>query len=277
MKVRAAVVQPVTPMYPDEAQSLPDALRYIDAAADQGVQILCFPESYPGCWKMPIRYSPVPELAARAKQRGLYVICGDLEDARPERAGVYTLLVLIGPDGKVAGKYRRTSPVAPWMYPGGTFWDFPYATGDELPVFDTDLGKVALLMCSEVYVPELARIVAIKGAEMCFLPAGAPKTALWHTWRNLIWARASENLMFTATCQNLFGVEEGLAMLCSPEEILVESTKEGLFVADLDLDRIRWLRETWDASEYPRRWKTKPGIFKQWRRPELYRKNCEDW
>ena len=59
VKVRAAVVQPVTPMYPDEAQSLPDALRSIDAAADRGVQILCFPESYPGCWKMPIRYSPV--------------------------------------------------------------------------------------------------------------------------------------------------------------------------------------------------------------------------
>jgi predicted amidohydrolase len=262
MKVRAAVVQPVTPLYPHEAQSLPDALRYIDQAADQGVQILCFPESYPGCWKMPIRYSPVPEVAARAKARGLYVICGDLEDARPERDGVYTLLVLIGPDGKVAGRYRRTSPIAPWMYPGGKFWDFPYLTGDELPVFDTDLGKVALLMCSD---------------EICFLPAGAPKTTLWHTWRNLTWARASENLMYTATCQNLFGVEDGLAMICSPEEVLVESKKEGIFTADLDLERVRWLRNEWDISEYPRRWKTKPGIFKQWRRPELYRKNCEDW
>jgi hypothetical protein len=48
MKVRAGVVQPVTPKYPDEANTLPEAARPMDQAAEQGVQVLCLPESSPG-------------------------------------------------------------------------------------------------------------------------------------------------------------------------------------------------------------------------------------
>jgi predicted amidohydrolase len=41
-------------------------------------------------------------------------------------------------------------------------------------------------MCSEVYMPEVTRALALRGAEMIFLPAGVDKLALWATWRNLI-------------------------------------------------------------------------------------------
>jgi predicted amidohydrolase len=155
-------------------------------------------------------------------------------------------------------------------------WNFNYSAADDLPVFKTRYGIVGLLICSEVYMPELSRILALKGAEVVFLPAGGSKSALWETWRTLIFARAIENLMCTATCQNLTGSEDGLAMIASPEGILVESKKEGIYTAEIDLDRIRALREIPnDESERERslRPKTKPGLLKYWRRPEVYEKS----
>jgi len=103
------------------------------------------------------------------------------------------------------------------------------------------------------------------------------KYELQATWRNLIWSRAIENLAYTVTCQNILGAEQGLAMICSPEEIVVESTKPGIFIAECDIDRIRWLRQEKDLYGPPMPWNTKPGTLRDWRRSEVYRKNFPDW
>jgi len=71
--------------------------------------------------------------------------------------------------------------------------------------------------------------------------------------------------------------EHGLAMICSPEEILIESLKPGIFIADCDFERIRWLREQRDLYGPPMPWRAKPGVLRDWRRPEVYRKNFPDW
>jgi predicted amidohydrolase len=130
---------------------------------------------------------------------------------------------------------------------------------------------VGLAMCSEVYMPEVSRALALRGAEIIFLPAGANKQKLWATWRNLIWARAIENLAIVVTTQNLFGQDDqGLAMVASPEEIIFESTKAGLFVVDVDLKRMRELRHSRDEVGSSARNAAKAGVLTQWQRPELY-------
>jgi predicted amidohydrolase len=99
-------------------------------------------------------------------------------------------------------------------------------------------------MCSEVYVPEVARALALRGAELIFMPAGKDKGRLWATWRALIWARAIENLAIVVTTQNLFDhSERGLAMVAGPEEVLFESTIAGTTVVDVSLERVRYLRD----------------------------------
>ena len=104
-------------------------------------------------------------------------------------------------------------------------------------------------MCSEVYMPEVARALALRGAELIFMPAGTDKRRLWATWRTLIWARAIENLAVVVTTQNLFNHgERGLAMVAAPEEILFESTAPGLSVVDVDLDRLRAMRAALRAA-----------------------------
>ena len=149
---------------------------------------------------------------------------------------------------------------------------FQYVPGDEFPVFDTDHGKVGLAMCSEVYMPEVTRALALRGAELIFMPAGTDKRRLWATWRHLIWARAIENLAVVVTTQNIFNREErGLAMVAAPEEILFESTAPGMYVVDLSLDRVRELRSSTDEVTSSRGFAAKQGVLgTQWQRPEMY-------
>jgi predicted amidohydrolase len=176
------------------------------------------------------------------------------------------------PDGRTPARYRRTHPNGPWIYTGGPSWEFEYVAGSEFPVFDTAHGKVGLAMCSEVYMPEVARALALRGAELIFMPAGTDKRLLWATWRTLIWARAIENLAVMVTTQNLFHHgERGLAMVAAPEQILFESTAAGMSVVDVDLDRVRYLRSSRDMVGSSANCAAKQGVLgSQWQRPELY-------
>jgi len=82
--------------------------------------------------------------------------------------------------------------------------------------------------------------------------------------------------MITATSRNIPDGGGGHAMICSPEEILLESRRPGVFTVTVDLARLQWLRDEMDRRvDGPRLWRTKPGIFKQWLRPELYQGRYE--
>lgn len=272
MGFRIAVVQPISHPPERAEENVPDALRWIERAAAEGAAFVCFPESYPGPWRMPASFDPRPTVREAALRHRIHVVFGTLEPLEEATGSAYTLICLAYPDGRPVAQYRRTHPRGPWIYLGGRAWDFRYVPGDELPVFETDFGVVGLGMCSEVYVPEVARALALKGAELLFLPAGVDKKRLWPTWRTLIWARAIENLALVVTTQNLFSPEEwGLAMVASPEEILLESTAPGLFVVDVTLDRVRYLRVSRDELGAWERCATKQGLLSdQWLRPELY-------
>jgi predicted amidohydrolase len=131
------------------------------------------------------------------------------------------------------------------------------------------LGRAELYRlnpCSQVFCDSVPQ-----GAEIILLPAGVDKGRLWATWRNLIWARAIENLAVTVTTQNLFAPEErGLAMVAGPEDVLFETTRPGVFVVDVDVTRVRALRGERDDAASSQRNAAKAGVLTQWRRAELY-------
>ena len=269
--IRIAVVQSAT-QTDDPPKNVQLALDYVEQAASLGARIICLPETFPGPWTPQVNYDALEELKAKARDLDVFLIAGMIEDIPGDPNHHYNALVLLGPDGEV-GRYRRTTPQGPWIYEGGSFWNFAYKAHDALPVFDIGECTIGLLVCSEVYVPELARQLALKGAEILFMPAGLWKMAQWDTWRVLTRARAIENLTYTATCQNILGHETsnaGLAMICSPEQVLAESSVEGVLVADCDLDRIRLLRREQDGRAFPGSKACKAGVLWQWYQPDLY-------
>jgi len=272
MTFRIAVVQPIAHRPPDDERNVADAVNTIERAAADGADFVCFPETYPGPWRMPAAYDPTPALAAAAAKHGVHAVFGTLEPLDAKAATAYNLIVMAYPDGRTPARYRRTHPNGPWIYTGGKEWEFQYVAADAYPVFDTVHGKVGLAMCSEVYMPEVARALALRGAELIFMPAGTDKRRLWETWRTLIFARAIENLAIVVTTQNVFdAAERGLAMVAAPEDILFESTAAGLSVVEVSLDRVRYLRATRDALGSSASCGAKQGLLgPQWQRPELY-------
>ena len=272
MSFRIAVVQPIChPPGTDEA-NVADAVRAIERAAAEGAQFVCFPESYPGPWRMPASFDPTAALVHAAERHKVHVVFGTLEPIEAAAGTAYNLTCMAYPDGRPLARYRRTHPNGPWIYTGGPSWEFQWVPGNDFPVFETEHGKVGLAMCSEVYMPEVARALALRGAELIFMPAGRDKRRLWATWRTLIWARAIENLAIVVTTQNLFDhFERGLAMVAAPEEILLESTSAGMSVVDVSLDRLRYLRGTRDVLGSSEQCAVKQGLLgPQWHRPELY-------
>ena len=273
MGFKLALVQPMAHRPPEDERNVADAVRFIVEAARRGAHVVAFPETYPGPWRMPMRFDPTDELTAAAARCGVYVQFGTLEPIDRDGRRAHNVLLLARPADGPPGKYRRTHPPGPWIYTGGAYWDFQYVPGDDFPVFETEHGVFGLAMCSEVYVPEVSRALALRGAEVIFLPAGVDKDRLWASWRNLIWSRAIENLAVVVTTQNLFGREQrGLAMIAAPEAVMFESTQPGSFLLDIDLGRIRELRSQTDEVGSQRVNAAKAGVLTQWQRPELYEK-----
>lgn len=271
MTFRVAVVQPITHPPGEDDKNVAEAVHTVARAAAAGAHFVCFPETYPGPWRMPAEFDPTTAMSAAAAEHNVHVVFGTIEPISHQAATAFNLICMAYPDGKLV-RYRRTHPNGPWIYTGGTAWEFQWVPGDEFPVFETVHGKVGLAMCSEVYMPEVTRALALRGAEIIFMPAGKDKKKLWTTWRALIWARAIENLAIVVTTQNLFDhSERGLAMVAGPEEILFESTVAGMTVVDVGLDRIRHIRAARDEIGSSDEFAVKPGLIgPQWQRPEMY-------
>ena len=104
-----------------------------------------------------------------------------------ERDGhlVYNTAVLLGPDGKLIGKYRKV------CLPHGEVED-GVAPGSDYPVFDTKFGKVGMMVCYDGFFPEVARELTNRGAEVIAWP-------VWGCNPLLATARACENHVYVVS------------------------------------------------------------------------------
>ncbi|MCP5558686.1 MAG: carbon-nitrogen hydrolase family protein [Verrucomicrobiaceae bacterium] len=114
-----------------------------------------------------------------AKQHDLYIVAGLVER---EGKVLYNVAALIGPDGKLAGKYRKVSLPRSEITSGIT-------PGHDYPVFQTRFGKVGMMVCYDGFFPEVARELSNRGAEVIAWP-------VWGCNPLLARARACENHVY---------------------------------------------------------------------------------
>lgn len=267
--VRVAAVQPRSHTLDNEERNVHEALGWMERAALIDADLVVFPEGYPGPTNPSNQYDALSPLCARAAEYGQHVVAGGIE---PDgNAGHHVVLRLISATGEVVGTYRRTTPHGPYVYEDIDAWGFHYTAYDAPPaVVQTRLGRIGMLVCSEVYVPELSRLLTLQGADIIVYPAGGAINELLVSWRTLIQARAIENLLYTVATQNLYdATEKGVGTIAGPERILASSDSEGMLVADLDIERLHYLRSEVERIVVPKPYETIPGVI-DWRRPELY-------
>lgn len=101
-------------------------------------------------------------LGAIAKQYGVYVVFGLPEyDARTNL--YYNSAVMLGPDGAVAGTYRKRSNLLESSYNA--------EVTAPLPVFDTPYGRVAIVICADMFYPQFPRLAALANAKILLAPS----------------------------------------------------------------------------------------------------------
>jgi predicted amidohydrolase len=122
--------------------------------------------------------------------------------------------VLIGPGG-IIGKYRKTHPFGGESAASGG-WTTP---GSNLEVFDTELGRIGMIICYDGDFPETARILARKGAEIIARPSAFLRN--FDIWSLTNRARAFDNHVFMVAA-NATGVDAagrhyfGHSMIAAP-------------------------------------------------------------
>lgn len=129
--------------------------------------------------------STTERFARVARRRKLYA---HLNLYEKERDQIYNTAVLIGPDGKIVGKYRKVHlPPQERQFP---------SAGNGFPVFETDLGKIGFSICYDIMFPESARCAALNGADIIIHSGNTSYTCREYYPR----VRAAENMVWFMVC-----------------------------------------------------------------------------
>ncbi|GAM08539.1 hydrolase MtnU [Geobacter sp. OR-1] len=255
--IRAAAIQ-LNIKLADIDANVAAAREAIARVAGQGAQLAVLPE----VWSSGFAYKELNQLAQRTpelvEEMGRLsteynmVLVGSLPE--PDGDKVCNTAYIMD-KGKLAGKYRKIHLFSLMSE------DRSFTGGNQWVVADTSAGRIGVFICYDLRFPELARRLALEGAEIIVVPGEWPKPREEH-WRTLLRARAIENQLFVvaANCCGMTGKLDffGMSMIIDPKGVVMaEGGYEPVeIVRDLDFGEMR-------------KWREQIPCFKD-RKPEYY-------
>jgi predicted amidohydrolase len=250
--VKVMLVQ-MTPTLGDKEANFNTFKKFINKAKSESVNLVAFPElsttgylNYDAFYRLaePIPGPFTSKVAGLLAGSTVHVVFGMPEASAEVEGALYNSAVLIGGKRGLVGKYRKL------FLPGHSVFDEKryFTPGSKAEVFSTCLGDIGLAICYDLYFPELARLYAMKGAQIIIYPTTSP-SARRDFFEALTKARAIENGVFVILC-NRTGVEEGLiywggSHIVSPSGVVLAKAKydeDDVVVAELDLGEVKRVR-----------------------------------
>jgi len=274
--VRAAVIQ-FQGNY-DKRKNIDKAKRYVREAASNGAKVVCLQELFNTTYfcyeENPKHYElaetiPGPttnEMAKLAQEEQIVLVAPIYE--RVVKGELYNTAAVLGPSGNLLGITRKSAiplVLTPSLVGNEKYYFKPGNTG--FPTYQTPFGiTIGVMICYDRHFPEHARLLALSGADLVFVPSATAGMSR-HTWEIELQAHAIENIYYVAGI-NRVGKDIG----GSPKQayyggsffsdyrgqVLSKATDkdDAVIYADIDTGEIEKLRNTW-------------GFFRD-RRPDLY-------
>lgn len=175
-----------------------------------------------------------------AKKHETHIVFGMPELSEKTQATIYNAAVLVGPEGYI-GKYRKIHLPTHSVFEEKRYFRPGYHVG----AFSTGIGKIGLIICYDIFFPEVCRLTRLEGAQIivCVSASPAVRKSFFET---LTVARAIENAAFLAYV-NLVGIEDGLqfwggSRLIAPNGKIIAKAKydeEDLVVGEVNYTDIK--------------------------------------
>jgi len=192
---------------------------------------------------------PVPEsrslifMEHLAREHRVNLVYGFPEKDPYSASALYNSAALIGRTGELIGVYRK-------VHLFDTEKKY-FEAGSDYPVFDTDIGRLGIMICWDAAFPEVARTYALKGADLIVIPTNWEKP-YQDDWDLITRARAFDNTIYVASANRIgrdveldwFGRSNIIGPLGKPLAQLNDEV-EGYIAAELDFDVARKLRQTY--------------------------------
>lgn len=245
-----------TPVGFDKSENLRNAAAAVAWAAGAGADLAVLPEMF-AC---PYSNQYFPQyaeegfgptrsaLSEMAAANGIWLVGGSMPEREGER--VYNTSFVYDAAGREVARHRKVHLFDIDVRGGQRFFESEtFTPGDSITTFDTPWGKMGLCVCFDMRFPELARVMALEGARVIFVPAAFNMTTGPAHWETMFRQRAVDNQLFTvgvSPARDPEGVyvAYGNSIAVDPWGTVVErldAQAENRLV-ELDLDRIESIR-----------------------------------
>ncbi|HLU08702.1 MAG TPA: carbon-nitrogen hydrolase family protein [Oceanobacillus sp.] len=232
-------------------------------ASQQRVDLIVFPELITSGYELGLRFTELAQrvpgptvnlIAQRANEYGVYIAFGMVTKERVESV-LYNSAVLVGPDGELLEVYNKIHLRGEER--------MAFREGYKLPVIETEVGNIGMMIGYDLAFPEVARSLVLDGADILCVMANWEAPAI-DEWKTYLRARAYENAVFVVGANRVgedvtitFG---GESMVVGPRGQIYTSLAneidpdtgaplEGFAVARIDLDEVRRNREEYQLIQ----------------------------
>lgn len=255
-KIKIAAIQMST--VEDKMENVRTVKTYLEKIKDENPDFVILPEMF--CCPYQTENFPIyaekeggpvwQQLSGYAKQYGIYLIGGSMPEKDAE-GNVYNTSYIFDREGKQIGKHRKVHLFDIDVKGGQTFKESDTLTaGDSNTVFDTEFGKIGVMLCFDIRFPELSRMMVNDGAKVIFVPAAFNMTTGPAHWELSFRTRALDNQIYMVGCAPARDVSAGYiswghSIVTDPwgrvTGMLDEN--EGILLAELDMDYEEQVRE----------------------------------
>ena len=255
-KIKVAAIQ--MPTLTDKMQNVRTAGIYLEKIKDEKPDFVILPEMF--CCPYQTQNFPVyaeeeggpvwQQLSEYANQYGIYLIGGSMPEKDAE-GKVYNTSYIFDRQGKQIGKHRKVHLFDIDVTGGQTFKESDTLTaGDHDTVFDTEFGRMGVILCFDIRFPELARMMVNDGAKAIFVPAAFNMTTGPAHWELSFRTRALDNQIYMIGCapmrdESAGYISWGHSIVTDPWGRVIDmlDEKEGVLLTELDLDYEEQVRE----------------------------------
>lgn len=231
----------------NKGRNLEKAISLIEKAAEQKVDLICFPELFTtgyhfgmikdDFYKLAENIDgPLIDILIKKSKENNIIIVAPMAIKSSIPGLIYNGAVVIDKKGDVKGTYSKVH-----------LWDIErdyFRSGWEYPVFEVEFGRFAVMICYDCMFPEVSRIFALKGAELILCPS-AWTTSDKHTWDISLKARAIDNYCYVAGINRIGEEAElnffGNNLIINPKGQIEKeggTNTEEIVITDIDLNNV---------------------------------------